>query len=78
MATLYETEPSTNMTRIIRNISFGYRHFAWMKSYAQGLDSDQNSTVVLQPGQVSAAATVEDVESDTEANKAGLDWLDQK
>ena len=47
-----------------------------MKSYAQGLKSDQNSTVVLPPGQVSAAATVEDVESVTEANKARLDWLD--
>ena len=49
-----------------------------MKIYAQGLQSDQNSAVVLPPGQVSAAATVEDVESETEANKAGLDWLDQK
>ena len=39
-----------------------------MEIYAQGLKSDQNSAVVLPPGQVSGAATVE---AAAKANRAG-------
>ena len=41
-----------------------------MEIYAQGLKSDQNSAVVLPPGQVSAAATVEAAEKGNNAGEA--------